>query len=357
MGARVGVLLDGGVLEKALRKEPVFERVDLYAAAARELGIEVVLFNIWAIDFDKKLVDGYVSRGQAKFTEARVPLPKVIHNRALLNRDADAMRRLRKLHRSVHVFNPIIDHDKLSIHRLLYRDRKLRPHLPETVSLSRDRFDWLRRRLRRHGEVFIKPRRGSLGNGIARVSRRSRGLYRYEFRRTKFVGSFRRTWRWVRYNRRRGYLLQAGIPLPTIDGYRYDLRVPVQRDHTGVWQVPGMAAKRSDGHPFLTNIARGGTALSVHEALRGSLEGVRPDEVIISVAELALRVAKTLSKRYPTLADLGLDIGLDRKGTPFLIEVNRRDLRIIFPQAGETALHARLYRNPLAYALYLLQSQ
>lgn len=357
MTTRAGVLLDKRVLLKALRRQQVFERIDLYARAASDLGYELVIFDISAVSFKRRGVRGYVPSSDGRFQRRWVPLPKVVHNRALLGYTPAERQVLRGLERhGVRLFNPRMNHDKYHIHRLLYKNEALRPYLPDTVALTRSSYAWFQSRLKAHEELFLKPRRGSLGWGIIRIRKLRNGLYRYESSNRKVVGSPGRMWRLARRLVKRRYLLQVGIPLAEIDGYRYDLRVPVQKDATGNWRVPGMAAKRSIAHPFLTNIAQGGSALKIGDALERSLPGICAERVVNEVKEVALRVATTLEKTYPALADIGLDIGLDRTGHPFLIEVNRRDLRIILDQAGEKQVYAELYRNPLAYAGHLLQA-
>lgn len=358
MEPQVGVLLDKSVLRKAIRGHSVFERVDLYVKAGAELGIRVILFDIAAVNFKERRVTGYESNGKGGYKRVKVPMPKVVHNRTMYSSNSTGPRLLKRLERQgVYVFNPLIDRDKYRMHKLLYKNDALHKYLPETERFRQERYKWFASQLESHGEVFIKPRLGSLGAGIARVSRIRKGVYRYESGSTSVKASLRRVWRLARRGRQYGYLLQMGIPLAEIRGHRYDLRVPVQRDERGEWQVPGMAAKRAENHPFLTNIARGGSALTVREAFRQSLEGVSAAALMGEIKNLALTVARTLSQHYPRLADIGLDVGVDRNGRPYLIEVNRRDLRIILAQAGEDKVYANLYRNPIAYAGYLLRNE
>lgn len=337
-----GVLLDRRVLLKALRGRPVFERVDLYAAAARELRRPVVLFDASSIDFKRESVIGYVPDATGTFRRTRTPIPRVIHNRSLISIRPVGRKVLRRLaRRGIRVFNPVIDHDKYNVHKLLYQNEALRPYLPETIPLTGKSLPWFRSRLQTYGEIFLKPRRGSLGWGIVRIRRIGRGLYRYEASGVTRTGTLLRMWRLTRRLRSRRYLLQVGIDLAQIGRYRFDLRVPVQRDASGNWRVPGMAAKRSESHPFLTNIARGGSALKLGDAIRQGMPDADETAIRQEVEKLARTVAETLSQRYPGLADIGLDIGLDKAGKPFLIEVNRRDLRIILCQARRIGAYSR----------------
>ena len=107
-------------------------------------------------------VVGYVPDEQGTFRRTRTPIPKVVHNRSLISRYPFGLKTLRRLaRRGVHVFNPVIDHDKYNVHKLLRENASLRPYLPETVALARESWPWFKSRLPGHGEIFLKPRRGS----------------------------------------------------------------------------------------------------------------------------------------------------------------------------------------------------
>lgn len=363
----VGVLLDRHILRRGVRGLRTFERLEYYVEAARELGVGVIFFDVGGLRMKERKVAGFVpvpSTAGWVYRRRIAPLPAVVHKRSLHREGpgAAAVRRLSRL--GVKVFNPEVRWDKYRIDRLLRRDAGLRPYLPDAAPLSRESFGWFRSRLLEGTEVFIKPRRGSLGLGIARVVPAGKGRYRVE------VGTHRRdssrppssritsltgAWKLVRKGRRMHYL-QAGIPLLEDEGHRVDLRVPVQRDGSGAWQVPGMAAKRAERHAFLTNVARGGSVHSPRELLERHLGARKAAATMEEIERMAVRVAEAISARYPGMADLGLDVGVDRQGRPFLIEVNRRDLRVTMGLSGQDDVHRTLYRNPLAYARLLLEA-
>lgn len=106
--------------------------------------------------------------------------------------------------------------------------------------------------------------------------------------------------------------------------------------------------------PFLTNLGRGGRAHPWTEVLPAVFGPGRTAELWACIRQLALWTAEALAARHPHLADLGLDVGLDAQGHPWLLEVNFRDQRWSLRAAGCLAEYAALYRNPLAYACHLL---
>lgn len=355
MTRQVGVLLNRHILRRAVRGVRVFERVEYYVEAAREIGVDVVFFDIGGVRLKERRVVGFVPAGDGTYRRKRVPLPRAVHKRSLYREGPEArvVRRLSRL--GVHVFNPEVRWDKYRIDRLLRKEAGLRPYLPDAIRLSKESFGWFRRRLLDGEEVFVKPRRGSLGLGITRVVPLGKRRFRVETRSGARSTSLASAWKQVLRSRRTHYM-QAGIPLLEEEGHRIDLRVSVQKDGVGRWLVPGIAAKRAERHAFLTNVARGGSVHTPRELLERLLGQRGAEAALAEVEQMALRVAEAIETRYPSMVDLGLDVGIDRQGRPFLIEVNRRDLRVMMGLSGQVEAHRALYRNPLAYARYVLEN-
>jgi len=70
-----------------------------------------------------------------------------------------------------------------------------------------------------------------------------------------------------------------------------------------------------------------------------------------------VKIAKQYSDHFQSLADLGMDMGIDDQGNPYLIEVNVRDQRYSFFKAGEKAMFKQTYRHPMEYAHTLMYEQ
>lgn len=355
MKPSIGILLNRGILQRGIRGKPTFEKLALYAKAASRLGVDIVIFDPKGVDFKRGRIAGYVPTTAGAFRRAVVPLPKIVHKRGLFRsrRSVAVIRRLEA--RGVYVFNPQVAWDKYSIYKLLHQEPRLRPYLPESVPLRKDAFEWFRRRLEEGAEVFVKPVRGSLGKGIACIRRISPGVYLYQTSRRRRRLSLRAAWKLVRKGSGSKFL-QRGIPLLEDDGRRVDFRVPVQKDGDNQWHVAGIAAKRAGRHAFLTNLAQGSTVHDGRQLLARHFGKQRADEILREIVELATLVARTIHARSPRMVDLGLDIGVDRRGRPYLIEVNRRDLRVLLRQSGQSQATEALYHNPVAYGRYVLEN-
>src|SRR5690606_37536908 len=100
----------------------------------------------------------------------------------------------------------------------------------------------LRAFLRRYPNAFLKPTGGSLGLGILAIRRRGE---RYRLVASTRAGTIHRRFhgfaalaRWLsRYIRNREYVVQQGISLARWGGRPFDLRILMQKDTGGQWEM------------------------------------------------------------------------------------------------------------------------
>lgn len=347
----IGILVDQRVLRRALRGRPTLERIPLYRSIAiDDLKVDIVVFAVEHVDARRHTVRGYVPTATG-WKRARLSVPGVIHKRVLYQESAP-LRTLRRLERKGVIFvNPIKIQDKKRMASILAQS-PAGAHLPPTRPYSWSR---LQDMLNRGESAIVKPRIGSLGSGVTRVVPVDERRIEVTARSRRIVSrsALERKLR-ARASARR-YILQRYIPLATHQDHPFDLRVPVQKDETGRWVIPGIVAKVARRHSFLTNMAQGGSAIPATKAITAAF-GKEAPSVIQRVKELAVNVARAVAATHPYAADLGLDVGVDREGTPWLFEVNTRDQRYTFERAGLHKAFMELYRNPIAYCAALSQS-
>jgi hypothetical protein len=150
----------------------------------------------------------------------------------------------------------------------------------------------------------------------------------------------------------RDYLIQQGIALKRYRNRVVDYRVSVQKDITAQWKVSGLVAKIGRPGGIVTNLHSGGYSVKARRLF--DRWGWRGEEVESSIKNLALQIAAALEKKYPNIADIGLDVGLDNEAFPWFFEANLRDLRITFRDAKEHQMWRETFMNPVRYASYLL---
>jgi len=346
---RIGIMLDWELMQKGIAGKRSYERLDYYVEIGKELGLEPVFFHPRHVKWKARKVLGHFWSGR-RLIPRLVSIPQVIHNR-VLSGQKPVRATIKKLSKHYQVYNGIVVRDKLRVHRLLWENPILRPFLPRT-----DRFtpETVERFLGKHGVFYVKPSIGSVGDGVLRVERQGETyrLISHKLRKRVRKHAVRKELRhWVA-NRR--FLVQQGISLATYEDKTFDIRVSVQKNGNHVWCVSGMVAKVANAHNKLSNLARGGTAVPLNVVLSRLFNQEMVQQIRYKLQYTAIEIAKQYAKHFPSLADLGMDMGIDQRGNPFLIEVNVRDQRYSFYEAGEIELFRMTYRHPLEYGKSLM---
>ncbi|MGE5701439.1 MAG: YheC/YheD family protein [Clostridia bacterium] len=224
----------------------------------------------------------------------------------------------------------------------MVEDDLLRRHLPQTQIFTPEAL-WTY--AEKFNQVILKPSGGGGGAGLMQLTRKNNGKYLVHAGKVKrLLQGKSRTIDYIQSRFRKSlYLLQPRIPLGTIDGKPFDVRVMIQRksgEHP--WTVTGWLAKLAGPGYVVTNVARsGGVVLPLEEALRLSNVTASP-QLPGKIREISLTVAETLAEKYPILREVGLDVGIDIKGKPWIIEANFRPALSLFRQLKDQADYKRI---------------
>lgn len=355
----VGILVNDSLHRGISSGKTKYEAINLYVEAGRKYGFSPCFFRLSDLRAGRSTVNAYVMQNQ-RYVQQRVPVPRVIHNRAIiqgnrLNRQLSVL-----LGGDRQLFNCRNRYGKLSIHRLLMEAADLRVHLPET---QRATSTSLIQMMKKYDSLIVKPDNSSIGRGIMRIDRKANGwMLTYP----ASLGFRNRKWHTLEWKgsrlpailrkriQRTFYIVQKRVPLATYQGAPFDLRVSVQRAGDGRWQITGIVAKVAPKHKFVTNVAQGGKTHLLHTILTEEYAHLMPEDVVSRIHDFSLRLASLLSERLPHMADLGLDIGITAEGNIMFIECNGKDQRYSFRDAGMQEEWAATYDNPMAYAKYLL---
>lgn len=349
---RVGIMLDWEIIQKGIRGDKSYERLPYYVEIGKELGLEPVFFHPRHVLAGEGRVQGYFWNG-SRLIPRLVHVPRVIHNRVLTGdrRSRDVIFRLSK---KKMVFNGLVVRNKRKVHEMLWKNQRIRAYLPNTTAYSSQA---LATYLDANKVVYVKPAIGSVGIGVARIERHGENYHFISSKMRKIVSRPRLhqvVKKWVGNKR---FLIQQGIPLARFEGKTYDIRVSVQKNGEREWTVSGMVAKVANQKNQLSNLSRGGRAYPLVAVMQKTFLPEEQAMIIGRIEEAAIEIAKTYGRHFPSLADLGMDMGIDQSGHPFLIEVNVRDQRYSFFKAGEKEMFKQTYRRPLEYAKSLLRDR
>lgn len=215
-------------------------------------------------------------------------------------------------------------------YRELKKYPKLQKALPETMKLNKQTFF---RMLLKHKTVFIKPNQGAFGRGVMKVQRlvhEKRVTYRVHSGMTRktvqtkedlcgFICS---------QKKKEDYLVQQGIDLLRWHNRPFDLRLMMRKQPGGDWRNEGFVGRAAKPGKIVTNIRSGGTALSIEDLIRPHVNAPGKRKIIADLNQLGRYVSEKLERLYPGISLFGIDIGLDQKMRPWIIEVNTRPEKI-----------------------------
>ncbi|PAK50080.1 YheC/YheD family protein [Paenibacillus sp. 7541] len=209
---------------------------------------------------------------------------------------------------------------KMHAHALMQSHPGLAKRLPTLRWMNRSTLVSM---LNQYGMVYIKPNLGSQGNGVIRVEKHPQ---HYKFHAGTAVSEFRSYDAMYAalapHTRRKPYVVQKGIHVLRHKGRPFDFRVMIQRNPKRDWECTGIFGRLAHPGKAVTNGSQGGTIYEPSALLAPRAGTSRTPYLLRIMNRLAYKTAATLSSKYPQLNELGLDICLDRKLNPWILEVN-----------------------------------
>jgi hypothetical protein len=209
-------------------------------------------------------------------------------------------------------------------YRFLKKSEEIAPHLPETRIMTKKAFWDL---IAKYRHVIVKPVGGSRGQGVIQVSSIGNNKFALHFEniRHKIQGK-ENTYMYLK--RKIGsirYMVQRRISRPTINSRPFDLRVITQRRrYSDLWFVTATVAKvAGKGYIVSNNTRSRGALLPVLTAFqRSTIKHLSPQTLLSSIERIALLSTKRLATYFKGHRIYGLDMGLDQKGSVWIIEAN-----------------------------------
>lgn len=357
----VGILINDKLYSRLSTGGTKYEAVDFYVEAGMKYGVTPCFFRIQDVRSGSPSIKAFVKEN-GRFIRKTIPMPLVIHNRAIYPGQRQQDELSSWVYSGTQLFNQWNRYGKLETHQLLMNDDSLRPHLPGTFEATEDNVNIM---MKLYDKMIIKPDRSSVGRGVMLLERSgdswkltypaSLSIHNKKWLSLTFKGPRLPSLLKQRF-RKMKYIVQQHLPLATYQGRPFDMRVSVQRDGTGDWQVTGLVVKVAATSRFLTNVAQGGSVHQLEPILADEYAHLPQDTVIQDIYRFSLRIASRLGTCLPHMADLGLDIGITAEGFPLFIECNGKDQRYSLREAGLLEEWRASFYNPIAYSKYLLDN-
>lgn len=352
----IGILVTPSVYNGISDGETSYEELPFYEEAATELQMVPCYFRLKDIDPNKDQLKAIIKQNNGKYKLKEVPKPVVIHNR-IFTKTNFAKEKIKQLQETgILIFNENNRYTKLEIHDILLKDQELIPHIPETRVCNKENVMFM---MEKYQELIFKPNSGSLGFGIIKLTQITDQKWEMSFVQNDLVKSVMFSNLWPKKLKQVAsdskWIVQERIQLASSRERPFDLRVSVQKNGTGNWQVSGIVGKVADKGSFITNVAQGGACYPLNELLK-DLPHLNYQQVNRDIEHLSLKVVEQIENNIPHLADLGLDIAITNEGKPMFIECNGRDLRVTFRNANMFEEWKQTHITPMKYAEYLYKT-
>ncbi|MEC0230695.1 YheC/YheD family protein [Paenibacillus alba] len=231
---------------------------------------------------------------------------------------------------------------KWTKYKLLRKSSELKMYLPETAWLKESTFS---RMLTKYREIIVKPTGSYGGNGVIRI--RQTDLATYEVQDGAKKKSFTDKSKLVAFMKKKAkknHIVQQRIPLATVNGRPFDMRVMVQRRPGSPWQVTGKLAKVAGAGFIVTNIRMSsGKVVTVEHALKKSeLSSINANDLLAQLDKVALRSAAQLGPSYRWVDTMGIDMAFDKKGNVWIIEVNFTPMLELFLKLKDKSMFRKI---------------
>jgi hypothetical protein len=275
-------------------------------------------------------ITGYFFQDE-KWNKSKLPLPDVIYNR-IHSRRLEASPVFHQFRKQLQMDQiPMFNNRFLSkweVYDVLMTEDHLQPYIPISKLYTQK---CLEEMLLEHSILFLKPIHGSQGRNIIRIEQKEYFIqlqfsYFKEKQNSLIVTNINELKETLApYMRTNTYLIQQGIPFIHYQNRHMDFRVLCHKNNQDAWIVTSVVARLSADKQFVSNIARGGETMKPLKALSLFFDSKTSKQQLIFIKELAIEFATIISLNAEGLTgELGIDIGVDINGNPWIIEANSK---------------------------------
>ncbi|QGU95875.1 hypothetical protein GOM49_12940 [Clostridium bovifaecis] len=322
-----------------------------------KIGGLIYAFSPKNIDWEKNSVYGlYYNVTNSKWEFGEFPLPTVIYRRNFHTEEKTIQKLIKAT--NYKLFNSY-RFTKYEMNEYVIKDKQLCNHLIPTILCNN--FDSLKSFIDIHNRIILKPTDLSRGRGICIIDKKDIFYKIIDYRGKTPLETLIKDEKELKeyfnsnHNFFNNYLAQKHINLAKVDGSVYDIRVVMQKKTKDDWVCSGIECRIAPSSSLITNISRGGYALSLHDALEKSFSGYPNIKLLmLQVDEFSKKLCIYMDKMGHHFAEFGIDLAFDEIKNLWLIEIN------VFPsfkgfKIFDYSTYLNIRYTPLLYAATLTE--
>ena len=347
-----------GIMTSNLLNEQQY--ITQLAKVAQQQHITVCRFLPEQIDIEaKKIQAERFDSEQGKWIADTIPFPDFIYDRSfhsLTRETTEVTKKINEL-KQHSIFLGYGLPSKWEVYEALKDHPLLQAFFPKTARIQTAEDLW--KQLEEHERIFLKPIFGARGMGIYLIKKLDAGAV---VTMTKKGEKYERVFqsrsqlnKWMtRLLHKYSYLCQPYLELATEENYPFDLRVLLQKNRRNQWVERGRGIRLGQKNSITANIATGGLFLPITTFIKQY-----PNTIPLAAEQTIHHILRTLPDQVETkfnrLFELGIDLGVDRNGQVWILDINSKPGRKIVQTLYPTQ-YQQLYQAPILYCQYLSKS-
>ncbi|MCL7749470.1 YheC/YheD family protein [Halalkalibacter alkaliphilus] len=355
----VGVLTSRSIVSKLMRQELHIKYTHM-ARANKVARITLYFFSPRDINYVIKTISGIYFDYQDKIWKQKsFPFPDVVYNRGYRG-SLNVTKAINTFQANgVQLINTLSGFNKWDVYRSLVKKKKLQPFLPSTRffekahNITTKDIETL---LKKGTKLYIKATRGSRGRKVVSIEKKQNG-YECSFfigkltiiqvnNKTKIIDILKE------FFGESNIIVQDAIDLVKIDNQIVDLRAEVQRNGKGEIEVTAIPVRI--GQKF-SPISTHGNSFTFNDFFKVILSYSEEDVNLLhnKIEDVLIQLYTSIEEEYGPFGEIGIDIGLDKKGELWFIECNAFSAKKSFIKAYDEKTITRSFLNLLEYAKFM----
>jgi glutathione synthase/RimK-type ligase-like ATP-grasp enzyme len=352
-------LINFGIMTLTMESEITY--FNEIANRASSVGIECFRFTPSRIDPHTQQVKGkkYNPKEQT-WMDDEFPIPTILYDRCFYGDDDHSKQ-------CIPIVSWLKSRDDLSFlgyglpNKLeLYEELKqtiLSPYLAPSMAVS-DVKEVLEE-LAKNKKLILKPINGSQGYGIYYVKKSDR-TFQVKTEKHKQIISriFPNEAKFIKWLKQliqqRSYLHQPFLDLSNNELQPFDIRMLLQKDENGNWMMRGKGIRTGSTGGILSNLSAGGTVIDF-ETWSATLSKTTKEYICNEIEYIKNNLPLLLEEKFLPLFELGVDIGVSKNGSIWILDVNSKPGRKVV-LSTEPDLKETLFLAPLLYGKFLTLS-
>ncbi|MFW6006561.1 MAG: YheC/YheD family protein [Halanaerobiales bacterium] len=294
------------------------ERLGLYP----QVGGLIYTFSPEKVNFENKTISGYYYQNNNQWKpEETLPFPSFIIRRNF-STNPSVIKKLQE-YTDNNLYNSC-RLSKLELYNILKKKEEFKSFIPPTISINK--INPALKFINKYQKTILKPISSSRGRGIFVIEKKndnSYTIYPYFNNKSQTINIEELKTTINNITSDRNYLIQKYLDLKTINSSLFDIRVVMQKISSENWKCTGVEVRKAGKKQKLTNLSRGGTALTFSRALKSITSSSKKSIKLRNrILELAFKFCNIMEHTDENYYEFGLDIAYDQKDKLWFLEAN-----------------------------------